>query len=323
MKDRLSREINYMRISVTDQCNLRCCYCMPEEGESCINKTELLTFDEIEAIVRTGVSLGIDTIKITGGEPLLRNDITNLIKIIKNIDGIKQVTLTTNGVLLERYAQELKDAGIDSVNINVPTLTKEKYASITRRDQFDQVLQGIRKARAIGIRLKLNCVARKAMTDEELYGFAMIAKHYPIDVRFIEMMPLGFGKMYDTYSNENILERLNKMFEHKAHYSTLFGNGPAIYYEFNDWMGKIGFISAISHKFCSDCNRIRLSADGELKLCLNYEQGVSLKSVLRNGNQDLLMKVMEQAIYEKPQSHCFYEKEAKMVEMKNMVQIGG
>jgi len=323
MKDRWNREINYMRISVTDQCNLRCCYCMPEEGIPCIDKAELLTFEEIETIVRVGVSIGINTIKITGGEPLLREDITKLIKKIKNIDGIKQVTLTTNGVLLEQFADELKESGIDSININVPKLTRKKYTAITRRDQFIQIIQGIRKARDIGIHIKLNCVARKDMTEEELFGFAMIAKQYPIDIRFIEMMPLGFGKKYDTYSNENILQRIKNMFENDVNLSNFAGNGPAIYYEFDNFIGKIGFVSAVSHKFCSACNRIRLSADGNLKLCLNYDQGVSLKDVLRNGNQDLLINVMKQAIYEKPKAHCFYEKESDKVEMKNMVQIGG
>jgi len=323
MKDRWNREINYMRISVTDQCNLRCCYCMPEEGLPCVDKSELLTFDEIETIVSAGVSIGIDTIKITGGEPLLRKDITKLIKNIKNIHGIKQVTLTTNGVLLEQYAKELKEAGIDSININVPALTKERYASISRRDQFIQIMEGIRKARDLGIRLKLNCVSRKTISDQELYGFAMIAKFYPIDIRFIEMMPLGFGKMYDTYSNEIILDRLKNLFKNEVHRSNLVGNGPAVYYEFEELKGKVGFVSAVSHKFCNECNRIRLSADGDLKLCLNYESGVSLKNVLRYGDPDLLKNVMEQAIYEKPQAHCFYEKDSKKVEMKNMVQIGG
>ena len=323
MKDRWNREINYMRISVTDQCNLRCCYCMPEEGFPCIDQSELLTFDEIESIVKAGVGIGINTIKITGGEPLLRKNITKLIKNIKNIDGIKQVTLTTNGVLLEQYADELKEAGIDSININVPTLTSEKYAAITRRNQFVQIIEGIRKARDIGIHLKLNCVSRNTMTDEELYGFAMLAKHYPIDIRFIEMMPLGFGKMYDTYSNEKILERLKNLLQNNVHLSNSSGNGPAIYYEFDNLKGKIGFVSAVSHKFCNECNRIRLSADGDLKLCLNYDSGVSLKNVLRNGNPELLMNVMKQAIYEKPRAHCFYENEPEEVEMKNMVQIGG
>jgi len=312
-----------MRISVTDQCNLRCCYCMPEEGIPCIDKTELLTFEEIETIVRAGVSIGINTIKITGGEPLLRNNITQLIRNIKNIKGIKQVTLTTNGVLLEQYADELKAAGIDSVNINLPALTKEKYAAITRRDQFIQIIEGVRKARDIEIPLKINCVSRKTMTDQELYGFAMIAKNHPIDIRFIEMMPLGYGKMYDTYSNEDVLQRLKDLFQNKVHRSNISGNGPAVYYEFDDLIGKIGFVSAVSHKFCSDCNRIRLSADGNLKLCLNYDSGVSLKDVLRNDNPALLKDVMEKAIYEKPQAHCFYENESEKVEMKNMVQIGG
>lgn len=323
MKDQWNRKINYMRISVIDQCNLRCCYCMPKEGLPGIEKSEILTIEEIEKIVSAGVNIGIDTIKITGGEPLLRKNIPQLIKNIKGIDGIKQVTLTTNGVLLQKYADELKEAGIDSININLPALTREKYKAITRKDEFIQVMEGIRRARDLGLRLKLNCVSRKTITDAELYDYGMIALQYPIDIRFIEMMPLGYGKMFETYENGKILERLSKIFDNQFSISNAKGNGPAIYYETVGFQGKIGFISAISHKFCNECNRIRLSADGELKLCLNYNKGVSLKHVIRYGDSDSLLEVMEKAIYEKPQKHCFYEKEDTKVEQKNMVQIGG
>jgi cyclic pyranopterin phosphate synthase len=296
---------------------------MPEEGIPNLEKSEILTFDEIETIVREGVSIGIDTIKITGGEPLLRNGITQLITNIKNIDGIKQVTLTTNGVLLYKYAEELKQARVDSININVPALTREKYESITRRDEFIRVMDGIRKARDLGIHLKLNCVSRKTITDEELYNFGMIAKQYPMEVRFIEMMPLGYGKMFETYSNEKIMERFKNLFGKNLQSSNVKGNGPAVYYKVDGFTGKIGFISAITHKFCNQCNRVRLSADGELKLCLNYDKGVSLKNVLRYNDSETLLQVMEKAIYEKPMEHCFYEKEDIELEMKNMVQIGG
>jgi cyclic pyranopterin phosphate synthase len=296
---------------------------MPKEGLPGLDKSEILTLEEIEKIVLTGVGIGIDTIKITGGEPLLRKNITGLIKNIKGMEGIKQVTLTTNGVLLHKYAQELKEAGIDSININLPALTREKYQAITRRDEFVQVMNGIRAARNLGIHLKINCVSRKTITDAELYEYGMLAMQYPLDIRFIEMMPMGYGKMFETYENDKILERLSKIFENQFSISDAKGNGPAVYYEAAGFQGKIGFISAVSHKFCDQCNRIRLSADGELKLCLNYNKGVSLKNVIRYGNLDSLSKIMEQAIYEKPQKHCFYEKEDTKVELKNMVQIGG
>lgn len=323
MNDKWNRAINYMRISVTDRCNLRCCYCMPEEGIPYLDETELLTFEEILTIVKTGAKMGIDRIKITGGEPLLRKNITKLMKDIKKTQGIKQVTLTSNGVLLKKYAAELKEANIDSININLPALTKEKYQSITRRDEFDQVLEGMKIARDLGIHLKINCVSRKTITDEELLGYADMVKKMDIDVRFIEMMPLGYGKGYESYSNEKILERLEKLLNTKIEQTDYRGNGPALYYQLEGYKGKIGLISAVSHKFCDQCNRIRLSSDGELKLCLNYEKGVSLKHVLRYGEPEKLATVMKEAIYDKPQEHCFYGKSELATEHKNMVQIGG
>lgn len=323
MKDKWNRTINYMRISVTDQCNLRCCYCMPEDGIKYFDQNEILTFEEMETIVRAGASIGISRIKITGGEPLVRKNITQFIKKIKSMNGIEQVTLTTNGVLLKKYAHELKEAAIDSININFPAVTREKYQSITRRDEFDLVMEGIQVASDLGIHLKLNCVSRKTITDEELLEYVRIAKETNVDVRFIEMMPLGYGKMYETYSNEKIMERLNRLLENQLKASDFRGNGPAVYYEVEEFKGKIGFVSAVSHKFCNECNRIRLSADGDLKLCLNYNRGVSLKNVLRYGEPESLLKVMEQAIYEKPQEHCFYGDSDLTMENKNMVQIGG
>lgn len=323
MKDMWSRSIHYMRISVTDQCNLRCCYCMPEEGISYLKKSEILTFEEILEIVKAGVSLGIDRIKITGGEPLLRTDIAKLMYNIKHLDGIKQVTVTSNGVLLQKYAKALKEANIDSININLPALTKEKYKSITRRDEFDQVMEGMKTASDLGLHLKINCVSRKTITNEELLSYVSMIKDSDMEVRFIEMMPLGFGKDYETYSNEKIRERLQTLLHAKLEQTDFRGNGPAVYYKLEGYKGKIGFISAVTHKFCNQCNRVRLSADGELKLCLNYEKGVSLKHVLRYGEKEHLAAIMRQAIYEKPKGHCFYEKSELLSESKNMVQIGG
>lgn len=323
MKDKWDRTVNYMRISVTDQCNLRCCYCMPQEEITYFEQSQILTFEEIEEIIKACTELGIDCIKITGGEPLIRKNITDFIKKIKEIEGIKQVTLTTNGVLLKKYAKELKQANVDSININLPALTKEKYQAITRRDEFEQVLEGIQLASTLGIHMKINCVARKTITDEELLSYINIAKEDNIDVRFIEMMPLGYGKMYETYSNEKIISRLQSLLNNKLEPATYKGNGPAVYYESEELKGRIGFISAVSHKFCKECNRIRLSADGELKLCLNYETGVSLKHVLRYGERENLIQIIKEAIYQKPQQHCFYEQGDFKLESKNMVQIGG
>lgn len=323
MKDKWNRTINYMRISVTDQCNLRCCYCMPEGGIPYLNEAELLNFEEILEIVKAGVKLGIDQIKITGGEPLLRKNITQLITQIKKIQGIKQVTLTSNGVLLNKYALLLRQANVDSININLPALSKEKYESITRRNEFEQVMEGIRIARELGIRIKINCVSRKTITDEELLSYADMIKNDDMDVRFIEMMPLGHGRDYETYSNDCIAKRLGTLLKRKLRDTDYRGNGPALYYQIEGYKGKIGFISAVNHKFCNECNRIRLSAQGELKLCLNFEKGVSLKHVLRYGESKDLVNIIEQAIYDKPQEHCFYGKSELATEHKNMVQIGG
>lgn len=323
MKDKWNRTINYMRISVTDQCNLRCCYCMPEEGIPYLKESELLSFEEILEIVKAGTKLGIDKIKITGGEPLLRKDISQLITKMKNIQGIKQVTLTSNGVLLNKYALLLRQANVDSININLPALSKEKYESITRRNEFEQVMEGIQKASELGIHIKINCVSRKTLTDEELLSYADMIKNDEMDVRFIEMMPLGQGRDYETYNNDFIKERLETLLNAKLVQLDYRGNGPALYYQIEGHKGKIGFISAVTHKFCKECNRIRLSAQGDMKLCLNFDKGVSLKHVLRYGESKELVKIMEQAIYDKPQGHCFYSTSELPTEHKNMVQIGG
>lgn len=296
---------------------------MPEGGIPYLNEAELLNFEEILEIVKAGVKLGIDQIKITGGEPLLRKNITQLITQIKKIQGIKQVTLTSNGVLLNKYALLLRQANVDSININLPALSKEKYESITRRNEFEQVMEGIRIARELGIRIKINCVSRKTITDEELLSYADMIKNDDMDVRFIEMMPLGHGRDYETYSNDCIAKRLGTLLKRKLRDTDYRGNGPALYYQIEGYKGKIGFISAVNHKFCNECNRIRLSAQGELKLCLNFEKGVSLKHVLRYGESKDLVNIIEQAIYDKPQEHCFYGKSELATEHKNMVQIGG
>ena len=325
MLDKLNRKIDYLRISVIDRCNLRCVYCMPEEGVESIPHEEILTYDEILRICETVSQLGIKKIKITGGEPLVRKDIVNLIRDIKNLDKIEQVTLTTNGILLYDMLDDLYDAGIDAINISLDTLKEDNFKQITRRDGLEKVLMAIDKAYNLGIRVKINCLAIRDFNINELADIANFAKDREIDVRFIELMPIGFGKKYTQIDNDEILSILESNFGTFEPVTEKRGNGPAKYYKNKDMKGCIGFISAISHEFCESCNRIRLTSNGFLKLCLHYNKGIDLKEPIRNGISDEdLKKLIHDTIWNKPISHKFgHASEEQDIELKNMVQIGG
>ena len=325
MLDKLNRKIDYLRISVIDRCNLRCVYCMPEEGIESIPHDEILTYDEILRICEIVSELGIRKIKITGGEPLVRKDIVNLIRDIKNIDKIEQVTLTTNGILLHEMLDDLYDAGIDAINISLDTLNKDNFKKITRRDGLEKVLMSIDKAYDLGIRVKINCLAIRDFNLRELVEIASFAKDREIDVRFIELMPIGFGKKYTQIDNDEILSILESRFGTFEIVTEKRGNGPAKYYRNQNMKGCIGFISAISHEFCESCNRIRLTSSGFLKLCLHYNKGIVLKEPIRNGISDEdLKKLIHDTIWNKPISHKFgHASEEQDIELKNMVQIGG
>ena len=325
MLDKLNRKIDYLRISVIDRCNLRCVYCMPEEGIESIPHDEILTYDEILRICEIVSELGIRKIKITGGEPLVRKDIVNLIRDIKNIDKIEQVTLTTNGILLHEMLDDLYDAGIDAINISLDTLNRENFKKITRRDGLEKVLMSIDKAYDLGIRVKINCLAIRDFNLRELVEIASFAKDREIDVRFIELMPIGFGKKYTQIDNDEILSILESRFGTFEIVTEKRGNGPAKYYRNQNMKGCIGFISAISHEFCESCNRIRLTSSGFLKLCLHYNKGIDLKEPIRNGISDEdLKKLIHDTIWNKPISHKFgHASEEQDIELKNMVQIGG
>jgi len=325
MLDKLNRKIDYLRISVIDRCNLRCVYCMPEEGIESIPHDEILTYDEILRICEIVSELGIRKIKITGGEPLVRKDIVNLIRDIKNIDKIEQVTLTTNGILLHEMLDDLYDAGIDAINISLDTLNKDNFKKITRRDGLEKVLMSIDKAYDLGIRVKINCLAIRDFNLSELVEIASFAKDREIDVRFIELMPIGFGKKYNQIDNDEILSILESRFGTFEIVTEKRGNGPAKYYRNQNMKGCIGFISAISHEFCESCNRIRLTSSGFLKLCLHYNKGIDLKGPIRNGISDEdLKKLIHDTIWNKPISHKFGHANGEQdIELKNMVQIGG
>jgi cyclic pyranopterin phosphate synthase len=323
MLDRYGRVINYLRISVTDRCNLRCCYCMPE-GVQDVGMKSILTFEEIWEIVRTGVSLGITHIRITGGEPLMRKGCVDLIRGIREIPGVEAITMTTNGVLLENYGKQLKEAGVDGVNISLDTLDPEEFYKITGKRELQEVLAGIRAAKTAGLPVKLNAVNRKELDPIPLVRYA---QEENLPIRFIEMMPVGYGKKYVGRSNEELRETLEAVCG-KAECMTnreelsRMGSGPAVYYQFSDLKVPVGFISAIHGKFCDTCNRVRLTAEGYLKLCLCYDEGEDLRRVLREGEKENLRTIMEQTIFRKPAAHCF-EHPAEMTETHEMVKIGG
>lgn len=323
MLDRYGRVINYLRISVTDRCNLRCCYCMPE-GVQDVGLKNILTFEEIWEIVRTGVSLGITHIRITGGEPLVRKGCVDLIRGIREIPGVETITMTTNGVLLGNYGKQLKKAGVDGVNISLDTLDPEEFYKITGKRELQEVLAGIRAAKTAGLPVKLNAVNRKELDPIPLVRYA---QEENLPLRFIEMMPVGYGKKYVGRSNEELRETLEAVCG-KAECMTnreelsRMGSGPAVYYQFSDLKVPVGFISAIHGKFCDTCNRVRLTAEGYLKLCLCYDEGEDLRRVLCEEEKENLRTIMEQTIFRKPAAHCF-EHPAEMTETHEMVKIGG
>lgn len=331
MKDQYGRMIDYIRISVTDRCNLRCVYCMPEEGVEQVPHQEILTYDEIVKLASLCAEKGISRVKLTGGEPLVRKGLDYLIRELKKIEGIQQVTLTTNGVELKKQMKGLAAAGLDAVNISLDTLDERMYASITRRDALHKSLEGLEEAlKYPEVKVKINCVPLAGVNEGQWAPLAGLSKERPVDVRFIEMMPIGLGKTYQGKEQEDILAVLRQAYGREKVLHGRYGNGPSVYVQFPGFKGKTGFISAMSHKFCKDCNRVRLTAEGFLKPCLQYEKGVDLKTPLRNGaSERRLMEMIEKTIYQKPGCHHFEQAQDEErgqdegFEKKQMSRIGG
>lgn len=319
MIDNYGRNINYMRISITDRCNLRCRYCMPKDVEL-TNMEELLTYEEIVSVCRQAVSLGINRFKITGGEPLVRRNVDGLVAMIREITGVEQVTLTTNGILLKDYAKKLKKSGLDGVNVSLDTMDAEKFYEITGFKALDKVLEGIDAALQAGLQVKINCVLTKDNADYE--SLINYAEEKGIKIRFIEMMPIGYGKNQEGISNQWLLKQFEKEYGVPEIISGELGNGPAVYYRFKQKNVLIGFISAIHGKFCNSCNRIRMTALGDIKPCLCFDNIISVKEPLRAGNMDEVKIRLKKAIEQKPYAHCFEEID-KITEEKKMNQIGG
>ncbi|MCI9633477.1 GTP 3',8-cyclase MoaA [Schaedlerella arabinosiphila] len=306
MKDQYQRVVDYIRISVTDRCNYRCQYCMPREGVEPMPHSEVMTYDEILRLVKAAAGAGITKVKITGGEPLVRKGVCGLIRNIRLVPGIESVTLTTNGALLCRFLPDLAAAGVSGINISLDTLDKDKFHRLTRRGEFSEVWEGIRQTILAGIPVKVNCVPMVGINEDELVDMAALAWKYPITVRFIEMMPIGLGSGYTAVTQDEIKKLLEAQFGYMELVKESVGNGPAVYYQLPEFRGKIGFISALSRKFCRSCNRIRVKADGTLKLCLNYEGHINLKQEMRNGIDDReLQQLLQDCIYMKPKCHDF------------------
>ena len=342
MIDQFGRNVDYMRVSVTDRCNLRCVYCMPAEGVASVPHHQILSFDEIARVCRIGAELGIRKIKLTGGEPLVRRGLPELVGMLKEITGIEQVTLTTNGTLLKEQINGLISNGLDAVNISIDTLDPERYREITRGGSVEKTLEGLDAAAAVPcLSVKVNCVPLKGMDlngaeDEEYIRLALLAKEGKADVRFIEMMPIGLGKSFAGRGGDEILGILEKAYGKADLCTGRIGNGPAEYVQFPGFRKRIGFISAVSHQFCGGCNRVRLTSEGYLKPCLQYESGTDLKTLLRGGAGDPEIRAaMEKAFYEKPAHHQFgvnrqFGKNSQgkscaeeALETKEMSRIGG
>ena len=325
MTDNSNRNIHYLRISVTDRCNLRCTYCMPESGTQYIRHQEILSYEEILHLAGLFARLGIDRVRLTGGEPLVRKDIDVLVSGLKKIPGIRWVGITTNGVLLTEQLPALWHAGLDAVNISLDTLDEKEFHAITRRNLLSKALEGLRAAQKIpGLQVRVNCVPLLQNKDQWT-AMAALAKNSPgIDVRFIELMPIGLGSNLTCQYEEDVLTTLEKTYGPAVPEATDFECGPSRYVRFRGFAGRVGFISALSHQFCSNCNRVRLMATGELKPCLQYNSDVNLKLLLRSGaDDDTILWTMKETIYHKPVSHHFRKASTLFDEEHNMNQIGG
>ncbi|MCI5644076.1 MAG: GTP 3',8-cyclase MoaA [Peptoniphilus sp.] len=323
MRDRFGREIDYIRISLTDRCNLRCKYCMPEEGVKLLNHKDILSYEEILILSKIFISLGIKNFKLTGGEPLVRRDVCNLVKELKKLEGIGEVTITTNGVLLEKYGKNLIDSGIDRINVSLDSLNPIKYEEITGRNFLNKVLGGIKVLLAENFeRLKINTVPMKPLDREDIENLIYLGKDNPIDIRFIKIMPMGIANSELGYSKKELLQIIESILGKSSPIGEKKGNGPAEYYSFQNYRSNIGFIDAIDNKFCSECNRIRLSATGFIKLCLYYDLGENIRPYIYSLSENELREKIKNIIYNKPLMHHMNESLIQR-DKKNMNQIGG
>ena len=304
--DKYNRHLNYLRISITDRCNLKCMYCMPPGFIPRLSHNEILRYEEIIRIINVGIRLGISKVRITGGEPLVRKGVYDFLEQLSGMDGLQDIALTTNGVSLKDNIEKIKAAGIKRINISLDTLSRNKYKEITGRDRFDQVWEGIELAYKNGFDpIKLNLVALSGVNDDELADFARLSFSYPFHIRFIEYMPIGksrmkYGPLLLVPEIKKRISTIGKLIPVK----NSINDGPAERYKFEGARGEIGFIGALSHHFCNRCNRLRLTASGQLRPCLLSDHYEDLKSPLRKGCSDEeLAEIFLAAVHHKPSDH--------------------
>ena len=326
LADQFNRPITYLRISVTDKCNLRCVYCMPERGLPWMPKADILTYEEIAQIVRAAASAGVRSIRLSGGEPLIRKDLARLVRSISEIEGIEDVALSTNGLLLEEQLDALVDAGLGRVNVSLDTLDDERFTAIARRPGLDRVLAGIEAAIARGLGpVKVNCVVMRGQNDDEIAAFAEWTRKRPVYVRFIELMPVheNLGLQRDAYvSADEILERVRAVGDLRSSEGP-GGNGPARYFAFDGAPGAVGVISPLSHDYCERCNRVRLTANGRLRLCLFGDYEIDLRTPLREGaGTEDIAGLLRAAMLIKPERHHLRLGEAAS-RVRAFSEIGG
>lgn len=322
MFDSCSRNIRYLRLSVTDLCNLRCRYCMPDGVEK-LEREAVLTYEEFLRLAALFAQCGIDTVRVTGGEPLVRKGVEQLVAGLKATPGIRKVTMTTNGVLLAQQLPALLNAGLDSVNISLDTLRPEVFRRITARDEFAAVQAGLRAALESPLPVKLNCVPQAGINEGELETIAALARDNDLQVRFIEMMPIGYGAAMPCISGPELQARFARRWPglHPVE-GIAFGDGPAVYYTAPGWKGSIGFITAVHGKFCVSCNRVRLTSLGFLRPCLASEAGCDLRALLRGGADDAqLLAAIRETIWAKPREHHFESRSVPAT--RGMYRIGG
>ncbi len=326
MTDGFGRRIEYLRISVTDKCNLRCVYCMPEEGLPWLRREQLLSYEEIGEVVRVMAGLGLRRVRITGGEPLVRRDLPALVRILRAVPGIDDIALSTNAVLLAEHADELRAAGLHRVNVSLDSLIPERMDAISRRaGSARAIMEGIDAAERAGFfPLKVNCVVMRGRNDDEVEAFAAITRERPWHVRFIEVMPTGdnLGVSHDEYvSSDEILGRIARIGELRP-VAGPHGNGPAKYYAFDSAAGTVGVISPMSHNYCGTCNRMRLTADGQLRPCLFGDLHTDLRGPLRAGAP--LEPLVRQTLRIKPERHWLVQgSDEGSGGLRALSQVGG
>ncbi|MCE5210850.1 MAG: GTP 3',8-cyclase MoaA [Deltaproteobacteria bacterium] len=330
MLDKYNREINYLRVSITDRCNLHCVYCRPKEGISLQGHEDILRYEEIIRVVSIAVKMGLIKVRVTGGEPLVRRGCIDFLSQLKKIDGLQDISLTTNGIFLEKCAQNIFDAGVSRINISLDSLNKDKYSKITREGDLDAVLRGIAKAEEVGFSpIKINTVAIKGFNDDEVLDFARLAVDKPFQIRFIELMSVGQPGLdchKDYLPAKQLLQKISEHYElERIENNHNKSAGPARIFKIKGGRGEIGFINPVSHHFCSTCNRLRLTSDGKLRACLLNEAEIDLKKALRENCSDAeLEKLIWDAVLLKPKQHDLICTENILKKCtRNMSEIGG